>query len=255
MVSARTPISREVASGRLHLGGAASGVNVGDTERWLSALGGGLLALYGLTRRSPLGLGLAALGGALVYRGLSGHCPCYATFGTSSARPHSAAASVAAGSGVKLSRSISIDRPAAVLYRVWRNFETLPRFMRHLVSIDVHGNRSHWVARAPVGMSVSWDAEIINDEADRLIAWRSLAGSTVSCAGSVHFQNLADGRGTEVQVTLKYDPPGGKLGSWLAWLFGEEPGVQIDDDLRRFKQLMETGEIPTTEGQPSATSA
>src|SRR5262249_49471792 len=128
------------------------------------------------------------------------------------------------------------------LYRTWRNFENLPRFMRHLVSVQSHGDRSHWVARAPGGTTVSWDAEIVNDEPNRLIAWRSLEGSTVDTAGSVHFTPAADGHGTEVQVTLKYDPPAGRLGSWVAWLFGEEPGVQIEDDLARFKQQMEARE-------------
>src|SRR2546430_110214 len=101
------------------------------------------------------------------------------------------------------------------------------------------------------GMSVSWDAEIINEEPNRLIAWRSLEGSQVSTAGSVHFTPAPGDRGTEVRVVLKYDPPGGKLGGWLAWLFGADPECEIQEDLRRFKQLTEAGEIPTIEGQTS----
>jgi uncharacterized membrane protein len=122
--------------------------------------------------------------------------------------------------------------------------------MRHLESVTMHGDRSHWVARAPLGMTVAWDAEVINLRPDELIAWRSLEGSLVDNAGSAHFLPAPAGRGTLVRVTLKYDPPAGKLGGWLAWMFGQEPGVQIYDDLCRFKRLMETGEMASAEGQP-----
>src|SRR5262249_48373258 len=126
---------------------------------------------------------------------------------------------------------------ADALYRRWRDLAGLPRFMEHLVSVTEHGPRSHWVAKAPVGLTVEWDAELVNDQPGRLIAWRSLEGSQVDTAGSVHFNPAPSGRGTEVVVELKYDPPGGRLGSWLAWLFGREPSVQVREDLRRFKQL------------------
>jgi uncharacterized membrane protein len=250
-VSARTPISREIAGGQLRPGSVADEVNVGDVERWLSLAGGTLLAAYGLRERSAVGLGLAALGGSLVYRGLTGHCPMYSALDVSTARRHNPAAAVAADEGVKVVRAVTINRPVAELYRHWQDLESLPRFMRHLESVTSDGKRSHWVAKGPAGTRVEWDAEIINEEPNRLIAWRSLEGSQVSTAGSVHFTPLSHGRGTEVRVTLKYDPPAGKLGSWLAWLFGEEPGRQIREDLRRFKQLVETGEAPTVAGQPS----
>jgi uncharacterized membrane protein len=248
MVSATTPISREIASGRARRGGADEGVNVSDLERWLSGAGGGLALLGGLNRGSLL---MTGLGGALLYRAFSGHCPMYGVLGVNTAENHNPVASIAAGEGVKVVRAMTINRPADELYRLWRNFEGLPRFMAHLESVKVEGKRSHWKAHGPAGTSVEWDAEIINDEPGRLIAWRSLEGSEVSTAGSVVFRPAPGDRGTEVVVTLKYDPPGGKLGSWLAWLFGEEPSLQVRDDLRRFKQLVETGEVPTTEGQPS----
>jgi len=156
---------------------------------------------------------------------------------------------VAAGEGVKVVKSITVNRPASELYNAWRNFEGLPRFMRHLVSVTSQGNRSHWVAHGPAGTTVEWDAEIHNEDPNRLIAWRSVEGSQVATAGSVHFNQAPDGRGTEGEGTLKYNPPAGKLGSWLAWAFGEEPGQQIEEDLRRFKQLMEAGQMATTSGQ------
>jgi uncharacterized membrane protein len=121
--------------------------------------------------------------------------------------------------------------------------------MSHLKSVQKEGSRSHWVAKAPAGLSAEWDAEIVNDKPGRLIAWRSLEGSEVRTAGSVHFNPTPDGRGAEVLVELKYDPPGGKLGTWLAWLFGEDPGRQIREDLERFKGMMEGGEASAVRGQ------
>jgi uncharacterized membrane protein len=135
------------------------------------------------------------------------------------------------------------------LYQFWRNLENLPKFMSHLQSVRNLGNlRSHWVARGPLGVGVSWDAEIITERENELIGWRSLPGSAVDNAGSVHFRRGPGGRGTEVKVTLKYDPPAGKVGAAVARLFGSAPEQEIQDDLRRLKQLMETGEVPTTQG-------
>jgi uncharacterized membrane protein len=130
------------------------------------------------------------------------------------------------------------------VYGFWRDFANLPRFMRHLESVQVHDDgRSHWVAKAPAGRTVEWDAETTEDRPNELIAWRSLPGADVRNSGSVAFAPAPGGRGTEVRVTLEYDPPLGKLGSKIAMLFREEPGQQVYDDLRHFKQVMETGEI------------
>jgi uncharacterized membrane protein len=251
MVALRTPIHRQVTSGQLRRGGAEQGVNVGDRERLLSLLGGGALVGFGVGRRDLVGLGLAAAGACLAYRGLSGHCNVYGALGVTTAKPHGPAASVAAGRGVKVVRAATINSPPDEVYRVWRDLENLPRFMSHLKLVTKEGNRSYWVAKAPAGMSAEWDAEIVNDKPGRLIAWRSLEGSEVRTAGSVHFNPTPDGRGTEVLVELKYDPPGGKLGTWLAWLFGEEPGLQIRDDLKRFKEMMEAGRAAAAPKQPA----
>jgi uncharacterized membrane protein len=145
---------------------------------------------------------------------------------------------------IRTKRSITVHRPVEEVYAFWRNFENLPQFMRHLESVTVSGDRrSHWVAKAPAGKSVEWDAEILEDRPNELIAWRSLPGADVYNAGTVQFQPASGGRGTEVRVTLEYHPPFGKLGSRIAMLFREEPGQQVYDDLRNFKQVMETGEI------------
>jgi uncharacterized membrane protein len=202
------------------------------------------LAAFGLSRGSVGGVALAALGAGLVYRGASGHCPGYAALGISTAEHHGPATSVAAGKGVKMETSLSINRPPEHLYRYWRNLENLPRFMQHIQSVTTQGNRSHWVVRGPLGTSMAWDAEIINERPSELIAWRSLPGSTVDSAGSVHFQAMGPGAGTLVTVSLKYDPPAGKLGVALAQMLGQNPEKGIEEDLRRFKQMMEAGEGP-----------
>jgi uncharacterized membrane protein len=240
MVSTITPITRHIASGRLRSGGADYN-NVGELERWLSVGCGGALAVSGLARGGWPGYALAALGGALLYRGFTGHCSVYGTFGFNTSEHHNKAASVAAGHGVKVTRGIIVHRSAAELFRMWRDLEGLPRFMSHLESVKCEDGRSHWVAHGLDGLAAEWDAEIINEEPGRLLAWRSLAGSEVATAGSVEIRQLPGEGGTEVRVSLKYDPPAGKLGAWLAELFGEYPERQIADDLRRFKDLAEAG--------------
>ena len=128
--------------------------------------------------------------------------------------------------------------------------------MEHLKSVQTIGpNRWHWIAKGPKDIDIEWDAEVIVDRPNELIAWRSLEGADVDNAGSVRFERAPGGRGTIVRVKIEYRPPGGALGTAVAMLFGETPEKQVPMDLRRFKQLMETGEIPTTEGQPAGRPA
>ena len=154
--------------------------------------------------------------------------------------------------GVRVEETVSILRPREELYTFWRNFENLPRFMRHLESVrNLDGNRSHWVARDPLCVRVEWDAEVTADRPNELIAWRSLPGSAVYTEGSVSFLPAPANRGAWVKLVMRYDPPGGKLGDLIARLFGQSAEQEAREDLRRFKRFMETGEIPTTKGQPS----
>src|ERR687892_1299464 len=149
---------------------------------------------------------------------------------------------------VHVRKAITIGRPAEDLYGFWRDFHNLPRFMRHLESVQViDQRRSHWKAKAPFGRTVEWDAEITEDRPNELIAWRSLEGADVPNYGSVTFEPAPGGRGTIVRVDLHYEPPGGVIGATIAKLFGQEPGQQVQEDLRAFKQLMETGEIVQSE--------
>jgi uncharacterized membrane protein len=217
-------------------------VNVSELERRASIIGGTALAMFGVVKGGLSGLVLAGVGGDLIYRGATGHCVLYEKLGVNTSGPH----------GIKVERVGTIDRPVEELYRFWRNFENLPRFMEHLESVKVLDNkRSHWVAKAPAGGSVEWDAEIVEERENELISWRSLPGADVPNTGRVTFTKAPGNRGYEVRVNLEYSPPAGQLGAAFAKLFGEEPDQQVMEDLRHFKEIMEVGEIPTTKGQPS----
>jgi uncharacterized membrane protein len=208
-----------------------------------------------LTSRSPLNLLSLLAGGALIHRGVTGSCQGYRLFGVTTADEEPAKPSEYQRRGIHVKESLTVNRLPWDLYQFWRNFENLPRFMSHLESVKtLDEKRSHWKVRAPAGLKLDWDAEIINDEPNALIAWRSLGGADVDNAGSVRFVPGPEGRGTEVHVTLDYIPPAGKLGAWVASLFGQDPASQIREDLRRFKQFMEAGELATTQGQPHAAS-
>jgi uncharacterized membrane protein len=152
--------------------------------------------------------------------------------------------------------SLLVSRSPEEVYSFWRNFQNLPKFMVHLESVQVleDPRRSHWVAKAPGGKKVEWDAEMTEDRRNELIAWKSDNDSAVENSGNVQFERAPGNRGTIVKVELKYSPPGGMLGVAVAKLFGEEPQQQVEDDLRHFKQLIETGELPTIKGQPSGRS-
>lgn len=150
---------------------------------------------------------------------------------------------------VRIERVTTINKPVHEVYQFWRQFENFPRFMRHLDSVETIGDRrTRWRAKAPAGMTVQWEAETLEDREDEWIAWRSLPGSTIENSGSVRFSPAPGARGTEVRVQLQYSPPAGTVGRGIAWLFGREPDQQIHEDLHRFKQLMETGEIPLSDG-------
>jgi uncharacterized membrane protein len=223
--------------------------NLTTPDRVAYAVGGAGLIAWGL-RRSPAGLAVAAtLGASLLYQAYSGDNPLFRMLGIRVRRRG------AGGTGketVFVSHAVTIDKPREELYRFWRNFENLPRFMEHLESVEVRDEgKSHWCAKGPVGTRVEWDAEITEEIPNALIRWRSLPDADVANFGTVRFREAPGGRGTEVAVDLEYQPPAGSLGTAIARLLGEEPQRQIEEDLRRLKQLLETGEIATTAGQPA----
>jgi uncharacterized membrane protein len=191
-----------------------------------------------------------------MYRGATGHCNVYGALGINRGEGHAfergtgviadrgsdTRRQLGGTRGTHVDESVTINRPIAEVYRFWRDLENLPRIMRHLESVSMREEGiSHWVATGPAGMAVAWDARIINDVDNKVIGWQSLEDSMVATAGSVNFDEAPGG--TLVRVHLQYNPPAGKLGSAVAWLFGEEPSQQVREDLRRFKSLMEISGI------------
>lgn len=213
-----------------------------DVERWGSLITAGALVLAGLSQRSLRGTLLAIAGGSLAYHGAIGQ----------KSLQDKITEATGLDKEIRVERTVTIsNKSPEELYRFWCNFENLPTFMKHLKSVTViNDTRSHWIANAPLGNSVEWDADLITDQENQFISWASVEGADVDNSGFVRFRPLAQGRGTEVKVVIEYNPPGGGLTAAIAKIFGEEPEQQIGDDLRRFKMLMETGEIATTEGQP-----
>jgi uncharacterized membrane protein len=225
----------------------SSRTNVGAAERGISLMTGMALFAYTVSRRPKLSLPLGLKAGYMMYRGATGHCVFYQILGINRAEANG-------HEGILVKRAVTVNRPRAELYQMWRDFENLPRFMQHLESVqveDADSGRSHWVAKGPLGKNIEWYAEVIEERENELMVWKSLPGSLVESMGRVEFADAPGGRGTIVQVSIQYNPPAGSLGAAFAKILGKEPGVQIKEDLRRFKQIMETGEIPTVEGQPS----
>jgi uncharacterized membrane protein len=201
------------------------------------------LGITGLATGRLKGLALTALGAGLVWRGYTGHCGCYTMLGIDNAerKPYTA---IPAQQGVKVEKTLVVDRPAHDLYRFWRRLENLPQVMRHLKDVrSIDSQLSRWVADGALGKDVEWNAEIINEREDEMLAWASLPGGDLETAGSVHFRPLG-GERTEVIVSLKYNPPAGKVGAQVATLFGEGLEKKLEEDLNTFKQVMETGMVP-----------
>jgi uncharacterized membrane protein len=217
--------------------------NVSDWERVASIAAGAALVYMG-TRQRRSGLATSA-GVGLVARGVSGFCPVNAAIGRDSDRSNTKVA-LSGPRGVHVYESVVIHRPASELFAFWRDFSNLPRFMEHLMDVQVlSSTRSVWTAKAPVGMRVKWEAEVINEIPGELIGWQSTENADVATAGSVRFVPVDQGR-TEIIVHLQYEPPAGRLGTMIASVFGEEPTQQIRADLRRLKEILETGEVPRT---------
>ena len=165
-------------------------------------------------------------------------------------RPDPVAAGLAAAESddVLLARSVTINRPRHELYDVWRDFRNLPLFMENIESVTfIDERRSHWKVKGPADSTVEWDSVITEDVPGEVIAWTSVEGASVPNTGRIEFRDSSNDRGTVVTVTIAYDPPATKLSVLIAKMLGREPRIQARRDLRRFKQLMETGEIPNSE--------
>lgn len=217
-------------------------VTLGSLERWGSVTTAAALMIYGVSRRTPTGIGIALAATPLAYRGLAGQWPTHLT--SQSRAPRNTRAELSGDRGVVVHESVRLERPVAEVYNFWRRFENLPRFMSYLHEVTETGpGRSHWVAKGPGGVLVEWDAEIINEVENQVIGWRSLPGGDVTVAGSVNFDTVRAGRSTQLTVRLQYAPPAGRLGSFVSMLAGREPSQTIREDLRRLKQILEAGEV------------
>jgi uncharacterized membrane protein len=225
------------------VGRRAKDVNVGNVERWVTGVGGAGLAVLGLKRRSAPGIAAAVVGGALVERAFSGHCPAYGALGVSTADVPRA---------VRVTHTVLVARDRVETYVTWRDFPNLPRFMTHLESVTYApegDRRTFWVARFPGLPRLRWEAEIVADEPGDRLAWQSLPGSQVQTQGSVRFYEAPAGRGTVVELWLEYEAPLGRVGTSVARALRPLTARQIERDLRRFKAVVEAGEVPTTAGQ------
>ncbi len=221
-------------------------VNVGGVERGASVVGGVLLALNGLRRRSIGGLLEALLGGGLIYRGASGHCSMY-----SALRMNTAGQNIFPPA-IRVQKSIRVNRDPQSVYAQWRRLENLPQFMDNIESVTVlDQRRSRWVARGPIGTYLEWESEIVEDVPGHHIAWRSVEGAPFKNSGAVGFVSQDGGRTTEVKVSVQYEPPGGYLGEALARLLGRDAKRQLERDLCRFKQMVEGGQLAAPTVQPA----
>jgi uncharacterized membrane protein len=191
-------------------------------------IGGSALALYGLTRRSPLGFALAAGGGTIALLG---------TQKNNHADKPSA------------ETTLLVNTSPEEAYRFWRAFENLPLFMNRLETVTVlNERRSRWVAAGPMGRTIHWDAEITSERENEYIAWQSLPGSDVQVNGRVEFHEAPAGRGTLISVKMEFRPAVGGNNT-LAKFLSRGLNFALRQDLRRLEALMESGEIPTIEGQ------
>jgi uncharacterized membrane protein len=217
--------------------------SLSQLQSWAALGAGAALLVYGARHRSLAGLGLTIAGTPFLYRGLKGRWPELANRAEGRHDSDETRAYLAGDRGIHVRDAVQLEKPVAEVFRFWRRLENLPRFMEHLESVTegVDG-RSHWIARGPAGVRVEWDAEIINESENQVIGWRSLPGSDVVSAGSVNFDSIRGDR-TQVTVHLQYDAPAGRAGALAAALLGRSPSQMIREDLRRFKQLLEAGEI------------
>lgn len=218
--------------------------NVGRTERNASMIGGAALELWGLSKltqkRIVPGLAMLVAGGMFLYRGKTGHCDMYEAIGVSTAGTED--------TGVTVEKVLTINKAPQEVYEFWRNLENLPSFMRNLESVQITGaNRSRWTAAGPGGVTVEWDAEMTEDIPGRRISWHSVEKADIPNEGTVEFQEAPGGRGTEVRVNITYHPPGGAAGKIAAKVAHAINAQQIEEDLKRLKQILETGETAKVE--------
>lgn len=232
------------------------GQNVGSLERGLSLFGGGAMVVGGLRKGGLPGFGSALAGGVLLFRGATGFCPMYGALGVSTAEEEGREGRVTefltAQRDIRLDAVAIVNRPVDELYRFWRDPQNLPRFMKTITSVEpLDDHRAQWTLKPPVGPAIPFVSEITHESEGKAIGWQSVDSTVLEHTGEVRFREMPGGRGTEVRLKLDFTPPAGAIGGGIARLFDGAMETQLRAELKRLKQLMETGEIATTEGQPS----
>lgn len=211
--------------------------NISEDERLVSLLAGGACLGIGAAKRGWLGVGFLAAGASLIYRAVSGHCYTYQMLGIDTASHQKG---VRPQQGVRVTKTLRIDRPREEVASYWGELPSLPKIMRHLERVDqLEGNRSHWVAKV-LGLKFEWDAETTAYVENREIRFRSLPGGDIDTEGSVRFEDDPRG-GTTLRVEMSYDPPAGAIGDKIGHWIGGDLESQIDEDLNRFKSALESG--------------
>lgn len=218
-------------------------INVGPIERKASLVGGAALAVSGLkylAKKHYLpGLVMMTAGGLFLYRGKTGHCNLYEAIGVDTAESED--------SSLRIEKILTINRPPQQVYEFWHDLQNLPRFMQHLDSVHETGEKtSHWKARGSVGVTVEWDAEMIDDYPGQQISWLSVGETELPNSGIVEFKKAPGDLGTELKVVIEYYPPGGTIGKTIAKLAGYLNAQMLEEDLKRLKQILETGEVATS---------
>ena len=238
--------------------GTSGVVNVGNNERIISAAAGAFILSSGLSNlfKHPLsGLIKTAMGGWLLYRGASGHCPVYSSMGKTKGVAHTQA--------INIRTSLVVNKPKDEVYNFWRKLENLPLFMKHLASVtEIDSKHSHWEATIPGNIGkVKWNAEIVKEEQGYMIGWQSIPNSMINNAGKVVFHDAQNGEGTELEVVISYHPPAGELGAGVAKLLNPVFEKLIRQDIMNFKEYIETkynaagaGKVNTTGSDTSMSS-
>jgi uncharacterized membrane protein len=231
---------------------AASRINVGDAERWASAIGGSLLMAHGLRRGTFGGLALAMLGGALVYRGYTGHCQAYGALNIDTSGKHRADDEEHVHKGVLVKHTTTINRTPLEIYEFVKDPANHHRYMEHVESVKAEDDGTFaWAIEGPMGSTWRFRSKHINEDPGHLVAWKTLPGGDIESAGAIRLEPSWDGRGTEVTMEINFEPPAGVVGLALGKLFGHDPDAQVRGNLRRLKNILEAGEVPTSEGRPS----
>lgn len=222
-------------------------INLTRLDRWGYVAGGLALLSWGLRQRNLLGGGLAGLGGWLLYQAYTGYNPMFQPLGI---RVNRAPAEKAAAETIVIDQAITINAPRAELYRYWRDLSNLPKFAPRITQVDVLGERnSRWHFDGGAAGKMVWESEITEDQPDTRISWRAMHKTALHHFGTVEFRDAPGGRGTVVGIHLEYVSPVGALGSAMARVTGQAPERFLTEALRRLKQLIEVGEVVTTEGQ------